>query len=69
MDNSITFLSVFISVVVNLAVQSVSKNSKIPDAQRFKEKTESIQIIYQIIRTGAQSGGSNRRVNIIASIR
>ena len=42
MDHSITFLSVFISVVVNLAVQSVGKNTKVSDAERFKEKTESL---------------------------
>ena len=69
MNNGVAFLPVFVSVMVNLAVQSVGKNTKIPDTQRFKEKTESIQIIYQVIRTDAQSSGANRRVNIIAGIR
>ena len=54
MDNSITFLSVFISVVVNLAVQSVGKNTEVSDAERFKEKTESFKVIYQVVRTDSQ---------------
>ena len=40
MDNRIAFLSVFVSVMVNLTVQSICKHAKISDAKRFKEKSE-----------------------------
>ena len=46
MDDRITFLSVLITVMVALTVQSVCKNTKVSDAEGFEQKTESIQVVY-----------------------
>ena len=45
MNNGVAFLSVFISVVVNLSVQSIGKNAKISDTKCFKEEAECLQVI------------------------
>lgn len=53
MNNGVAFLSVFISVVVNLSVQSIGKNAKISDTKCFKEEAECLQVIDQIVRADA----------------
>ena len=46
MDDRITFLPALITVVVDLTVQSICKNTKVSDAEGFKQKTESLQVVY-----------------------
>lgn len=53
MNNGVAFLSVFISVMINLSVQRIGKNPKIPDTERFEEKSERLQVIDQIVRADA----------------
>ena len=59
MNHSITFLSVFIPVVINLTVQGVCKYAKISNAERFKKKSKGLQIVYQIIWPDPQCGSGN----------
>ena len=42
MNDRIAFLSVFVSIMVNLTIQSIRKYTKVSDAKRFKEKSESL---------------------------
>ena len=69
MNHSITFLSIFVSVVVNISAQSVRKNAEISDAKGFEQEAEGLQVLDQVIRSDTQCSSGDRRVDIVARIR
>ena len=68
MYHSVAFLTVFVTIVVNSAVKRIRKDAEVSYTHRFKQKTECVQVVQQITRTDAQSGGGDGRIDIIPRV-
>ena len=60
MSNGIAFLTVSVTIMVDLTIQGIRKNTQVSDAECFKQKTKGFEIIHKVIRSDAQCRGSNR---------
>ena len=53
MSNGIAFLTVSVTIMVDLTIQGIRKNTQVSDAECFKQKTKGFEIIHKVIRSDA----------------
>ena len=68
MDDGITFEAIFIPIMIDRAVQRIGKNAEVAHTERLKQETERVQIVQQVIRSDAQSGSRDGRIDKIARV-
>ena len=68
MDDGIAFQSLLVTVVVDFAVECVRIHPKVAHAKGFKQESECLEVIYQIVRTDTERCRRNGGVDKIAGV-
>lgn len=59
MDDRIALQSIFITIMIDISIYSISIHPKVANAKRLKQQSKCLQIIDKIFRTKSQRSNSN----------
>lgn len=59
MDDRIALQTIFITIMIDISIYSISIHPKIANAKRLKQQSKCLQIIDKIFRTKTQRSNSN----------
>lgn len=59
MDDRIALQTIFITIMIDISIYSISIHPKVANAKRLKQQSKCLQIIDKIFRTKPQRSNSN----------
>lgn len=59
MDDRIALQTIFITIMIDISIYSISIHPKVANAKRLKQQPKCLQIIDKIFRTKSQRSNSN----------
>ncbi len=59
MDDRIALQTIFITIMIDISIYSISIHPKVANAKRLKQQSKCLQIIDKIFRTKSQRCNSN----------
>lgn len=59
MDDRIALQTIFITIMIDISIYSISIHPKVANAKRLKQQSKCLQIIDKIFRTKTQRSNSN----------
>ncbi len=59
MDDRIALQTIFITIMIDISIYSISIHPKVANAKRLKQQSKCLQIIDKIFRTKSQRSNSN----------
>lgn len=59
MDDRIALQTIFITIMIDISIYSISVHPKVANAKRLKQQSKCLQIIDKIFRTKSQRSNSN----------